>query len=280
MKIGTLELQKEMIIKLSLITISFSLLYADIISYLIHDWSIDENYSHGYIVPFVSAYLIWERRDELLSFRPESYFPGLMILIGGLLLFLLGHVGAELFLGRLSMIVVLSGTILFLLGREYFKLLAFPVAFLIFMIPLPAVVFNAIAFPLQLFAAKVSTNVISLIGIPVFRDGNVIHLAQTTLEVAEACSGIRSLVTILTLATIFAYFMVKGRWRQSVLVLSSFPIAIFTNSARVTLTAILSHYYGQEAAQGFYHSFEGWFMFIIAFGLLLLFGALLKKLPR
>jgi len=167
--------------------------------------------------------------------------------------------------------------VLFLLGCSYFKTLLFPISFLIFMVPLPATIFNTIAFPLQLLAANVSTVIISTIGIPVFRDGNIIQLAGITLEVAEACSGIRSLITILTLATIYSYFMEKRRWKQLILVFSSLPIAIVTNSARVTLTAILAHYFGASAADGFYHTFEGWFMFVVAFGILLLLGYVIRK---
>jgi len=269
---------KGLIIRAFLLLASFLLLYYPIIVSLVHDWSIDDNYSHGYIVPFMSLYLVWERRSELLSLKIKPNSSGLLLLIVGLFVMILGHVGAELFLGRLSILIVLSGIALFLLGKEYLKILAFPIGFLIFMIPLPSVIFNSLAFPLQLLAARVAAGIIYTCGIPVLRDGNIIHLANTTLEVAEACSGIRSLVTIMTLATIYAYFMESKRWKQVVLFLSSIPIAIITNSARVTFTGFLSHYYGDEAAKGFYHTFEGWFMFVVAFSLLLLFGLLLRKI--
>ncbi len=266
------------IVKFLILAAVFAALYYPIIFLLVHDWSIDDNYSHGYIVPFVSAYLIWERRTDLSSLSVVPHIGGVLLLLAGVLMFILGHVGAELFLGRFSMLLVLSGLALFLLGKDYLRLLAFPISFLIFMIPLPAIIFNSIAFPLQLFAAKVSTFIISAIGIPVLRDGNIIQLAYTTLEVAEACSGIRSLVTILTLATIYTYFINKKKWKHVVIVLSAIPIAIITNSVRVTVTAILAQYFGEGAAEGFYHSFEGWFMFIVAFSLLLLFGAVVRKL--
>lgn len=260
------------------LTAFFFLLYQPVIFHLVSDWSTDDNYSHGYIVPFMSLYLIWEKRKELLALTVKPSGLGFLVLLAGLIIMILGHVGAELFLGRFSMLVVLAGIVLFLLGKDYLKVMAFPIGFLIFMIPLPAVIFNALAFPLQLLAAKVATNVIYACGIPVLRDGNIIHLANTTLEVAEACSGIRSLVTIMTLATIYAYFMERTRWKQIVLFFASIPIAIITNSTRVTFTGFLSHYYGEEAAKGFYHTFEGWFMFVVAFSILLVFGFLLGKI--
>lgn len=264
--------------KLIVLTALFLVLYYPIISYLVYTWSIDDNYSHGYIVPFMSLYLVWERRSELLSLEVKPNVWGLLLLIFGLFVMMLGHVGAELFLGRFSMLIVIAGIVLFLLGKDYLIALAFPICFLVFMIPLPSVIFNSLAFPLQLLAAKVATNIIYACGIPVLRDGNVIHLANTSLEVAEACSGIRSLITIMTLATIYAYFMECKRWKQVVLFLSAIPIAIITNSARVTFTGFLSHYYGDEAAKGFYHTFEGWFMFVVAFALLLVFGFFLRKI--
>ena len=269
-----------MYLKSIILVIAFFFFYYEILVDLVADWYNDDNYSHGFIVPFVSAYLIWERKSELKSLAVKPSLAGLFLLLFGIIVCLSGHIGAEYFLMRSSILFVLSGLVLFLLGKSYLKLLAFPIGFLIFMIPLPAIVFNAIAFPLQLFAAKVSTNVILILGIPVFRDGNIIHLAQTTLEVAEACSGIRSLITILTLATIYAYFMEIIRWKQALIVFSAIPIAIITNSLRVTVTAFLAHHYGSEAADGFYHTFEGWFMFVVASVILIIFGSLLSKVFR
>jgi len=264
-------------LKIFLIAFLLLILYYPIIKFLVQDWDSNPNYSHGYIVPFITAYLVWERRKKLALIKPSPTASGIFLLLAGVLTLFLGHIGAELFLQRFSIILVINGLVLFLLGCSYFKTLLFPISFLIFMVPLPATIFNTIAFPLQLLAANVSTVLISTIGIPVFRDGNIIQLAGITLEVAEACSGIRSLITILTLATIYSYFMEKRRWKQLILVFSSLPIAIVTNSARVTLTAILAHYFGASAADGFYHTFEGWFMFVVAFGILLLLGYVIRK---
>jgi exosortase A len=259
------------------LTLIFVLLYHPVLSYLVVNWWINPDYSHGFIVPLISAYIVWNQRNNLLALSPAPSMLGMPLLLAGTGVLLLGYVGAELFLMRFSILLVISGLVLFLLGREHLRLLAFPIVFLIFMIPLPQIIFNAVAFPLQLFAAKVATNIIQFFGIPVLREGNIIHLAYSRLEVAEACSGIRSLVSILTLATIYAYFFENRSWKQALLLVSALPISIITNSSRVAGTGVLAHHFGASAAEGFYHTFEGWFMFIVAFSLLLLVGVVLRK---
>jgi len=269
--------QKGFTLKISILTALLVALYYPTIVKLVSDWSSDGNYSHGFLVPLISAYLVWERRDKLLSAKSSPGISGLFLLIFGVLVLIVGHAGVELFLQRFSILLVLAGLILFLQGKAHLRICFFPLAFLIFMIPIPQVAFNAVAFPMQLFAARIATDLIQLIGIPAFREGNMISLAYTNLEVAQACSGIRSLITIMTLATVYAYFLEKKRWKQVVLVLCAIPIAIITNSARITVTAVLSHYVGVKSAQGFYHSFEGWFMFLVAFGILVAWGFVLRR---
>jgi exosortase len=178
------------------------------------------------------------------------------------------------------MLVVFGGIILFLLGNDFFKTLLFPIAFLIFMIPIPSILMDRITFPMQLFASKVAANTLYLIGIPVLREGNVMLLANTSLEVAEACSGIRSLISLLTLSVVFAYLTQKVTWKRVILVLSTFPIAIIANAARVSGTGILAHRYGDRVAQGFFHGFSGWILFVVAFVCLFVIGALLSKIKK
>jgi exosortase len=189
----------------------------------------------------------------------------------------LGSAGAELYLQRTSLIVVTAGLVLLLLGKSYLRALAFPIAFLLFMVPLPAIVVNTIAFPLQLFAAKTAAFCLFNFGIPVLREGNVIALAGTTLEVAEACSGIRSLQALLALGTVYAYFTQSSMWKRWTLVLLSIPIAIVANAFRVSGTGVLAHFWGPQAAEGFYHTFSGWLIFLVAFVLLLACGWLLSR---
>lgn len=255
-------------------------LYHEVLSYLAVQWYLDPNYSHGFLVPFVAAYFARERCDRVsrLAVRPSLWGAALLGL--GLSMLVLGSIGAELFLQRTSFIVVLMGLVLLLLGPEQLRVLLFPIAFLLFMVPLPAIVVNTAAFPLQLLAAKTATFCLLNAGIPVLREGNVIVLAGTTLEVAEACSGIRSLQTLMALGTVYAYFTQDAVWRRWALVLLSIPIAIVANAFRVTGTGLLAQYFGMEAAKGFYHSFSGWLIFVLAFVLLMGSSALLARMGR
>ncbi|MFQ5902022.1 MAG: VPLPA-CTERM-specific exosortase XrtD, partial [Thermodesulfobacteriota bacterium] len=271
---------KWVVVRPLILCLLFGVLYHAILSFLVYDWWTDNNYSHGFIVPLVSAYLIWERKDILTKLKPSPNLLGLFLFLAGIGVLILGHVGAELFLMRFSMLLVISGLVLFLLGTEFLRVLLFPIGFLIYMIPLPQVIFNAIAFPLQLFAAQVATGILQSLGIPVLREGNIIQLAYSTLEVAEACSGIRSLVTLLTLSTVYSYFTQDRLWKHVVLIISAIPIAVIANSTRVTGTGILAHYFGAGVAQGFYHTFSGWLVFMVAFGLLLLVGIFLSRITR
>jgi exosortase len=161
------------------------------------------------------------------------------------------------------------GTLLYVMGWARLKVLAFPVAFLLLMIPIPAIIFNQIAFPLQLLASQAGEQTLRAVEIPVLREGNVLVLANTTLEVAEACSGIRSLVSLLTLGIMFGYFTDQRLWVRLLIAGSTVPVAIVANAARVAGTGIAAHHYGPEAAQGFFHDFSGWAVFLVAFLLML-----------
>ncbi len=240
-------------------------------------WYGDPNYSHGFLVPLVAVYFAWIRREQLLALQAQPSRAGIGLLGFGLVMFIVGSVGAELYLQRTSLIVVIAGLVLLILGRDALRTLALPIAFLFFMIPLPAIVMNAIAFPLQMFAAKTAAFCLFNLGIPVLREGNVIVLARTTLEVAEACSGIRSLQALLAIGTVYAYFTQSDLWKRWTLVLFTVPIAIAANAFRVGGTGVLADYWGAEAAVGFYHTFEGWLVFVMAFILLFASGALLSK---
>jgi exosortase len=249
---------------------SAALLYAPVLARLIGDWAHDDNYSHGFLVVPVAAFLAWERRGELLSAKRDPSAVGLIVVLFGLAALIGGILGAEFFVTRLSLLVVLAGSVLYLLGRQHLKILAFPIAFLLLMIPIPAILFNQIAFPLQLFASNFGTAALRAFAVPVLREGNVIILANTTLEVAEACSGIRSLVSLLTLGIVYGYFADRRFSARVAIALATVPIAVVANGLRVAGTGILAHAYGPEAAEGFFHTFSGWLVFIAAF--VLLFG--------
>jgi exosortase len=241
-------------------------------------WWNDEEYTHGFIVPLFSGWLVWQDRERLRKLAVAPSVWGVACLAFGLLLFALGFLGAELFLQRASSVVVLAGLVLLLLGPGFLRALGFPLLFLLFMVPIPAVLRNVIAFPLQLFAAQTAAFCMSGVGVPVVREGNVIVLAQTTLEVADACSGIRSLQALLALAAVYAFLTQRTLWRRAVIFASAIPIAIAANAFRVSGTGLLAHYFGLETAQGFYHSLAGYLMFGVAFVGLLTCAWLLKRL--
>jgi exosortase len=259
---------------------AFLYLYATVLPPLIAYWLDDPNYSHGFLVPGLSAYFVWERRQTLARLRPQPHWGGLVLLWFGLGLLLLGHLGAELFLMRSSMVVVLTALVWYLLGRPYVHALAFPLVFLFFMIPLPAIVLNTITLPLQLLATQVSTFALQLVQLPVYREGNIIYLPHTTLEVAEACSGLSSLVSLLALAVVLAYITQRCLSIRWILVLSAIPIALVANAFRIWATGVLAHRYGPHTAEGFYHTFAGWLVFVVALVLLLGEGALLSFVRR
>ena len=264
-----------------LLAASFLLLYGGVVRHLVHDWIRDENYSHGFLIIPLALYFAWERRTRLaaLSLAPSNI--GLIIVFGSLGVLLAGVLGAELFLTRVSLIGLTAGSIVFLLGWQALRVLAFPVALLLLMIPIPALIFNQIAFPLQLLASQVGETTLRTLGVPVLREGNVIVLANTSLEVAEACSGIRSLISLLTLGIVYGYFSDPRGGVRTIIALSTIPIAIASNGVRVAGTGIAAHFIGPEAAEGFFHTFSGWLMFVVAFLMLFAVVRLIIRLsPR
>lgn len=256
--------------------VAFDLLFYDVIAKLVQDWATDDNYSHGFLIVPISLYLAWERRDRLLRAPLAPSSLGLIVLVGGIALLVAGVLGAELFVTRIALLAVLAGGILYIFGWIHLRLLAFPLALLLLMIPIPAIIFNQVAFPLQLLASRFAAGVLSLWGIPVLREGNVIMLAHTTLEVAEACSGIRSLMSLVTLGILLGYFTESRSWVRWVLGLVTIPTAILANGLRVAGTGILAHYWGAEVAEGFFHTFSGWLIFGFAFGMVLLIQWLIR----
>jgi exosortase len=253
---------------LALLVAAFGVVYRHVIAKLVYDWINDGNYSHGFLIVPIAAYLAWERRAKLAAaaIRPSVF--GLVVLAGSLAALAAGVLGAELFLSRVSMIGVLGGAVLFALGWQHLRLLAFPIAFLLLMIPIPAIVFNNIAFPLQLLASKGAEFSLSAANIPVLREGNVIVLANTSLEVAEACSGIRSLISLVTLAIVYGYFSDGRVWARIVLAIAAVPVAVAANAVRVAGTGFAAHFYGPTVAEGFFHTFSGWMLFVVAFVML------------
>ncbi len=257
---------------------AFVLLYRHVVVKLVHDWATDDNYSHGFLIVPIALYFAWERRARIRAATRQPSIVGWLVVAGSLVVLAAGLLGVELFLTRISIVGVLAGAILFVGGWRHLRILAFPIMFLLLMVPIPAIVFSQIAFPLQLLASRCGEAGMSALGIPVLREGNVIVLANTTLEVAEACSGIRSLISLLTIGIVFGYFVDRRPWMRTVIALLTIPIAVLANGMRVAGTGIAAHYYGATAAEGFLHEFSGWLVFVVSFSLLFAVQKLLARL--
>ena len=251
--------------------------YWPVITGLIHDWSTDDNYSHGFFIVPLALYFAWERRAAIPAAPARPSLLGLAVVAGSLLLLIAGLLGAELFLSRVSILGVTTGAVLFLFGWPMLRVVAFPLAFMLLMIPLPAIIFNKIAFPLQLLASHVGEYTITSLDIPILREGNVLILANATLEVAEACSGIRSLVSLFTLGIVFGYFVDRRAWVRAIIALSAIPVAILANGLRVASAGIAAHNYGAAGVEGLFHEFSGWVVFVVAFLMMLAIQRLLQR---
>jgi exosortase len=246
-------------------------MYWPTLAHLVGQWWHDPNFSHGFFVPLFSGYVVWQERGRLRHLIPQPAWSGLIVLILGLLELVIGQMGAELFLARSSLLLLLAGIIVLFYGWNALRAVLFPWAFLLLMIPIPTIIFNQITFPLQLLASKVSAAALPLFGVPVLLDGNVIHLPSQALEVAEACSGIRSLMSLVTLAVIYGYLMERRIWVRWILAIASVPIAVAANSVRIIGTGLLVQYWSSDAAEGYFHASWGWIIFVIS--LLMLYAA-------
>lgn len=245
-------------------------LYAPVLSHLMGQWLHDPNYSHGFFVPAFSLYVIWNERDRLKKLPLAPSWTGLLVLTVALMVLLAGVLGAELFLARFSFLLSIAGLVVLTCGWNHLRAISFPWLFLLLMIPIPNIVFNQITFPLQLLASRAAAHTLPLLGVPVLREGNIIQLPAMALEVAEACSGIRSLMSLTTLAIIFGYLMEPRNSIRVILAIASVPIAVIANSLRIIGTGLLVQYWDPDKAQGFFHAFSGWLIFVVSLILLFL----------
>ena len=276
----TIPIDRNRGLRTGTVLLALLLLYLPFLKTLVIEWGINDDYSHGYFIPFLSLYFIYRICDKLKDITIKPCNAGLLVVLAGLGQLIVGKIGSEFFLQRTSFIIVLFGLVLFFLGWQYLKNLFLPLAYLIFMIPLPAIIWNKIAFPMQLFSSYLTEQVVSGLGIPIYREGNVMHLAQTTLEVVAACSGLRSLVTMFALSGALALLSTLPPWKRTILFFSAAPIAIFANIVRLTATALMATKIGADAAQGFLHEFSGMAVFILGMGLLVTVNWFLGKTER
>jgi exosortase len=253
-------------------------MYYRIVPDMVTVWSHDENYSHGFLVPVIAGYFLWQRWPELRDRAVKPDGMGLGLIIVGIFQLLAAWLGTEYFTMRSSLIVLLAGLVLFLFGREVLKGMALPLGYLIFMVPIPYIIYDMAAFPLKLFVTRVSVAFLKIVGVVVMREGNIIMFPTTTLEVADACSGIRSLISLLAIAVAYAFATRTSNARRWLIICSAVPIAVATNALRVIVTGVLAQWWGAKAAEGFFHEFAGMAVFVLAMVMLVACGEMLRHI--
>ena len=251
-------------------------IYYQVVAKLVSDWYTNPDFSHGFLVAPFALYVLWEKRKVLRDTPIRQTWSGVWLIVAAIFVLFMGVYGAELFLSRLSLVMLLGGIVWTLCGRAMLREVRFAILVLLLAIPIPAVLFNQITFPLQLLASRMASSLLPLFGVPVLRDGNIIQLPSMQLEVAEACSGIRSLMSLFAVAVFYGYFLERGTWRRVILALASIPIAVFANSARIVGTGLCVQYWNPDKAVGFFHEFSGWLMFIISLSCLYLVHSLMR----
>jgi exosortase len=260
----------------AVVAVLLAILYYRVAFKLAYDWHTIPDYSHGPFVPLFAAFLVWDKR-KILGVTPiKQTWAGIALVVFSIAVLILGVYGVELFTARMSFVMLLTGLIWTFFGWAMVRALQFPLLVLILAIPFPAIVFNQITFPLQLLASKIASDILPLLGVPTIHEGNVIELPVMKLEVAEACSGIRSLMSLFTLAVFYGYFLERTTKRRVILALASILIAVTANVARIVGTGLCVQYWDPDKALGFFHEFSGWVMFVISLGCLYLVHRAMK----
>jgi exosortase len=254
------------------------IMYAPVLRSMARQWWDDPNYGHALLVPIFAGYVLWRERSRwyAMSVRPSD--SGLPIMLSAIGLLILGMLGAELFTARVSLLILISGTIVFLAGWQVLRSIAFPIGYLIFMIPLPALVYYQVTFPLQLWASRLGAHGLVMLGVHTVREGNLLILPNVTLEVVEACSGVRSLLSLLAAVVGYGYLAENSMWKRYLLVALTIPIVILSNGLRLVATGLLSFVYGPKVDSGLTHTALGLAFFALAFLSIILIHVLLRFL--
>lgn len=255
-------------------------LYGDIVYRLAYQWATDPNFSHGFFVPAFSAFVVWRNRKHLAAIKSRPSWTGLLVMAGGLVLLIFGVLAAVLFLSRVSLIFLIAGIVIYFEGWNFFRAVLFPWAFLFLMIPPPTLIMNLVTIPLQFMASGLATGFLRFVGVPVLQNGNVIQLPNMALEVVEACSGIRSLISLGTLAIIYGYLLENSMAIRIILIALAAPIAVLANGLRIMGTGLTGMYWDPSKAQGFFHEFSGWVIFILSLVALFIAHAILRAIAN
>jgi exosortase len=251
--------------------------YAPILWALVKQWNTDGDMGHGFFVPLIAGYIVWQKRHELVATPASPNWFGLAVVLYGAAQLVIATLGVELFLARTAFVISVIGCVLFLGGFGVVRKLAFPLLLLFFMVPIPSVIFNGITFPLQILASRAAEQALDLMQIPVLREGNILEMAEQRLSVVEACSGIRSLLSLTFLALVYGHFFERRIWVRVLLLVATMPIAILANASRVTLTGVLTDMGKPELAEGFFHTASGWVIFMVALMILLAFHQMVRR---
>jgi exosortase len=255
------------------------LCYAPILYRMAAQWATDEDMGHGFFVPVVAGFIAWQRRGTLHSIPRQPNGWGLALVIFAAFQALVASLGAELFTARLAFVIALFGMILYLCGKLWVQELLLPLALMLFMIPIPQIIYARLTLGLQMLASQLGETLIGWMGIPVIRTGNLIELPSQTLNIVDACSGIRSLVSLLFLSQVYAYFTEKRIWVRWTLLVATVPIAIAANAVRVATTGLLSEV-NTKLAQGVYHEIEGYIVFAVALIALILTHRIISLISK
>jgi exosortase len=257
-------LNETLLLQVILLFALLWLLYARVVANLARQWFDDPNYSHGIFVPICCALLLWIHRKSWMATPLQPSTSGLLFVVAAMGLLLVGTLGAELFLPRFSLCILIGGLVVYFAGWRMLRAVLAPWLVLFLMIPLPVIVFNEIAFPLQVLASRLACSFLELLQVPVLREGNIIVLSSMSLDIVEACSGLRSLMSLITVAVFYGLFFERKLWMRCLLVLVAVPVAVFTNALRITISAVLAQYVSHEFAEGFFHAFSGLLLFLLS----------------